>query len=64
MGIGSYTSGYGGTDAMTVTGTEIGHLIDMKKAQNWRQGFGLLTVDKTHVKPEVLPIDRYGLVKR
>ena len=65
MGIGSHTSGYGGEISKTVTGMEVGHLMNMKLAQylkggtgNWQQGFGLLTVDGQHVKAETVPITR------
>ncbi|KZM68866.1 metallophosphoesterase [Nocardia terpenica] len=63
MGIASHTYGRGGKVTTTVTGMEVGNLMDMKKAQylkggtgNWQSGFGLLTVDGRHVKPEVVPI--------
>ncbi|GAB4584445.1 metallophosphoesterase [Nocardia sp. IFM 10818] len=63
MGIASYTNGVGGVVDRTVTGMEVGNLMDMKKAQylkggtgNWQLGFGLLTVEGNHVKPELVPI--------
>ena len=63
MGIGSHTFGYGGNVARTVTGMEVGNLMNMKLATylkggtgNWQQGFGLLTVDGQSVKPETVPI--------
>jgi predicted phosphodiesterase len=67
MGIGSYTTGFGGDKATEriVTGMEVGNLMDMKLATylkggtgNWQQGFGLLTVEGQHVKPETIPITR------
>lgn len=65
MGIGSYTYGVAGSSRLVVTGMEVGNLMDMKKAGylkggtgNWQQGFGLLTVNGQHVKPEVVPISR------
>ena len=65
MGIGSYTYGVGGSARAVVTGMEVGNLMDMKQAGylkggtgNWQQGFGLLTVEGQHVKPEVVPISR------
>lgn len=65
MGISSHTSGYGGTVSKTVTGMEVGHLMNMRLAQylkggtgNWQQGFGLLTIDGQHVKAETVPIHR------
>lgn len=64
LGISSETTGVGGAVTRRVTGFEVGHLMDMKQAHylkggtaNWQQGFGLLTVDGKHVKPEVIPID-------
>jgi predicted phosphodiesterase len=63
MGIGSHTFGFGGDVVRGVTGMEVGHLMDMRLAQylkqatgNWQMGFGLLTVDGQHVKPEVVPV--------
>lgn len=63
MGIGSDTIGYGGVVKRQVTGMEVGNLMNMKLAQylkggtgNWQQGFGLLTVEGKHVKPELVPI--------
>lgn len=56
LGIGSYTLGYGG-NGVTVTGLEVGNLMDMKQAQylkggtaNWQQGFGIIQVDGKHVQ--------------
>lgn len=63
MGIGSHTTGYGGSVAKLVTGMEVGNLMNMKLATylkggtgNWQQGFGMLTVDSSVVKPELVPI--------
>lgn len=63
LGIGSHTTGYGGEVGKTVTGMEVGNLMNMKLATylkggtgNWQQGFGLLTVDGKHVRPELIPI--------
>ena len=63
LGLHSVTGGYGGVVNLSVTGMEVGNLMDMKKAHylkggtaNWQQGFGLLTVDSQHVKPEIVPI--------
>lgn len=65
MGVLSHTSGYGGDMSKIVTGMEVGNLMNMKLAQylkggtgNWQQGFGILTVDGQHVKPETVPITR------
>lgn len=62
LGIGSFTNGYGG-NATTVTGMEVGNLMNMKLAQylkgataNWQQGIGMLHVDGRIVRPEVVPI--------
>jgi predicted phosphodiesterase len=64
-GLLSYTFGYGGKEVKTVTGMEVGHLMNMRDAAylqnatgNWQMAFGMLTVDKTHVKPEIVPISR------
>lgn len=63
LGIGSHTTGYGGDVKKTVTGMEVGHIMNQKMAHylksgtgNWQQGFGLLTVDGRHVKAEAVPI--------
>jgi len=65
QGIASQTMGYGGMVHQTVTGVEVGHLMDQRRAEylkggtgNWQQGFGLLTIDGQHVKPEIIPIHR------
>ncbi|QXN73892.1 metallophosphoesterase [Mycobacterium phage Eaglepride] len=63
LGIGSHTEGYGGISKRILTGMEVGNLMNMRLAEylkggtgNWQQGFGLLTVDGKHVKPETVPI--------
>ncbi|ADX30669.1 RDF protein [Mycobacterium phage Microwolf] len=65
LGISSHTFGYGGDVTKTVTGMEVGNLMDMRQAHylkggtgNWQQGFGLLTLDGQHVKAETVPIHR------
>ncbi|KRD08619.1 hypothetical protein ASE48_08640 [Mycobacterium sp. Root265] len=63
LGLKGKTSGYGGNGS-TLWGMEVGNLMNMKLAQylkggtaNWQQGFGLLTVEGSHVKPELVPIN-------
>lgn len=65
MGIGSETRGYGGNISKTVTGMEVGNLMNMKLATylkgstaNWQQGFGILTIDGNHVTPTAVSISR------
>lgn len=61
QGIASYTTGYSGNISRTVTGMEVGNLVDRKLArslENGQQGFGLLTIDGQDVKPEIVPIIR------
>jgi predicted phosphodiesterase len=65
LGISSHTTGYGGKVSQTLTGMEVGNLMDMKLAHylkqgtaNWQQGFGVITVDGQHVKAETVPISR------
>jgi hypothetical protein len=60
MGIGSYTTGYGGDAAKTITGMEVGNLMDVKLASslNGQQGFGILTVDGDDAKAQTVPITR------
>ena len=62
LGIKPHTMGYGGNQR-TLFSMEVGNLMNMSLAQylkgataNWQSGFGLLTVDGKHVKPEVVPI--------
>ena len=63
LGLKPHSTGYGGTVTKEVWGMEVGNLMNMKLAQylkggtaNWQQGFGLVTVDGKHVKPEIIPI--------
>lgn len=63
QGVSSYTMGKGGADEITVTGVEVGNLMDMRKAgylkgatANWQKGFAVLTVDAGYVHPDVIPI--------
>jgi hypothetical protein len=47
MGIGSETKGYGSAAATTITGMEVGNLLDRKLArslENGQQGFGMLVI--------------------
>lgn len=63
LGLSSHTLGYGGKTAQVLTGMEVGNLMNMSMATylkggtaNWQQGFGMLTIDGTSVKPETVPI--------
>lgn len=65
QGIIPHTTGYGGKISSIVTGMEVGNLMDMKMAHylklgtaNWQQGFGILTVDGSHVHPELVGITK------
>ncbi|MGW1739992.1 metallophosphoesterase [Nocardia sp. NPDC001965] len=67
LGIGSQTYGVAGDkkNEVIVTGMEVGNLMNMKLATylkggtaNWQQGFGMLSIDGQHVKPEIVPITR------
>jgi hypothetical protein len=70
MGIGSYTTGFGDDkkNEPTLTGMEVGNLVDTKRAgyprdvtNGWQLGFGLLTVNgDNQVQPETIPISRNG----
>lgn len=49
----------------TLTGFEVGHLCDLKKAHylknggaNWQQGFGVLDIDGSYVHPQGIPIHK------
>ncbi|AXC36066.1 recombination directionality factor [Mycobacterium phage Magnar] len=61
----NHSFGYAGRVVQTVTGFEVGHMMDQKQAKylqlatgNWQQGFGILTVDGKHVKAEAVPISQ------
>jgi len=63
LGIGYHTLGVGGQVSQTLTGVEVGNLMDMRKAGylkggtgQWQQGFAVLTVDTTHVHADTIPI--------
>lgn len=63
LGLGSHSVGYGGTVSQTLTGMEVGNLMDMKQAGylkgaagNWQQGFGLVHVDGKHVQATPIQI--------
>lgn len=65
QGIISHTYGYAGQVHKELTGVEVGHLMDQRRAAylkggtgNWQLGFGLLTIDGQHVHPELVPINR------
>lgn len=69
QGIGSHTTGYGGRVSRTLTGVEVGHLMDMRQAQyldgataNWQAGFAVLHIDGEHVHPELVPITKRRFV--
>lgn len=57
LGIASYSTGYGNKVNNTLTGMEVGNLMDMRQAgylkgaaANWQQGFGIFHVDGKHVQ--------------
>lgn len=65
QGIGSNTYGFAGEVKDLVTGVEVGHLMDQRRAAylkggtgNWQLGFALLTIDGQHVHPDLVPINR------
>jgi hypothetical protein len=65
QGICSQTYGFDGEVKKLVTGVEVGHLMDQRRAAylkggtgNWQLGFALLTIDGQHVHPELVPIHR------
>ncbi|MFD9792316.1 hypothetical protein ACFWXK_15350 [Streptomyces sp. NPDC059070] len=65
-GIVSETTGPAGTK--TVTGVELGHLMDITKAAylgperlaNWQSAFGLFYIDGPIVTPHLIPVSRTG----
>lgn len=65
IGVLSESRGYAGKITSQVTGMEVGNLMDMRMAHylkggtaNWQQGFGILTVDGSHVNPETVGINK------
>ncbi|QGH78058.1 metallophosphoesterase [Mycobacterium phage LoneWolf] len=63
LGLKPQSAGYGGKIHQALWGMEVGNLMNMELAgylkggtANWQQGFGLLTVEGNHVKPELIPI--------
>lgn len=61
----SKTKGYDGRVIQTLTGVEVGNLMDMRQATylkggtpNWQQGFAVVRIDGTRVQADVVPI--YG----
>lgn len=64
LGLVPHSYGYGG-NLHQLFGLEVGHLMDMDKAQylkgataNWQMGFAILDVDGNHVHPQGIPIIR------
>lgn len=62
QGIKPHTLGYGGSQKV-LWSMEVGNLMNMRLAQylkgataNWQTGFALVTVDGSHVKPELIPV--------
>ncbi|BBX09450.1 metallophosphoesterase family protein [Mycolicibacterium aichiense] len=63
QGIKPHTWGYGGHQKV-LWSMEVGNLMNMNLAQylkgataNWQTGFGMLTIEGNHVKPELVPIE-------
>ncbi|WP_189055272.1 metallophosphoesterase family protein [Longimycelium tulufanense] len=64
LGMGSHTTGYGGKVTKTVTGVEVGNLMNMKAAGylkggtgNWQQGFAIAHInDKKDVRVDLVPV--------
>lgn len=65
-GMVSETKGVGAS--RTLTGVEVGHLMDVGKAEylgaarfaNWQSAFGLFYVDGARVVPQIIPVTRGG----
>lgn len=62
-GISHKSYGYAGKVTKTVTGMEVGHLMDLKKAAylsggsaDWQQAFGILYVRSGRVTPVLVPV--------
>lgn len=68
-GISHFSSGYAGKSTVSVTGMEVGNLMDMKKATylkggsaNWKTAFGMLYTEGNTVKPEIIPVTSRGFI--
>lgn len=66
QGISSFSEASGGVLGRVLTGFEVGHLMDERKAgytkgtMNWQKGFGILYVDRGNVAPVAIKIERDG----
>ena len=66
QGISSFTMASGGSVTGILTGFEVGHLMDERKAlytkgtMNWQKGFGIIYIDKFRVTPVAIPVERDG----
>lgn len=63
QGIQHSHTGYNGRVNQRLFGVEVGHLMDLNKADylktggaNWQQGFGILYIRRTNVTPVTVPI--------
>lgn len=63
LGMGSHTTGYGGSVGKVVTGVEVGNLMNMKLATylkggtaNWQQGFAVVEIDGPTVQVDLVKI--------
>ncbi|TCO56884.1 metallophosphoesterase [Actinocrispum wychmicini] len=63
LGIGHHTTGYDGKVSRTLTGFEVGHLMDTRKAgylngatANWQMGFGIVHATSNHVQVDAIAI--------
>lgn len=66
-GVISESYGYGGSLTRVLSGVEVGHLMDMRKAHylksgsaNWQTAFAIFDVAKDVVTPQVIPVGRNG----
>lgn len=64
-GLMHHNTGHSGKTTSSVWGLELGCLMDVTKASylkgglnNWQQAFGLLWIDGTTVKPELVPLHK------
>jgi predicted phosphodiesterase len=66
QGLSAFSTASGGVLTGTLTGFEVGHLMDEKQAyytkgtMNWQKGFGIIYVDKKRVQPVAIPVERDG----
>lgn len=62
-----HNTGHSGKTTSSLWGLEVGNLMDSRKAtylkgglNNWQQAFGMLWIEGSHVRPELVPFNKDG----